>query len=523
VTSQLVGSDFSAAEQLPNYVNGRLLTAADLATGQNTLRARDTRVAQAAGHGVVHGLWVTLGSSTLSVAPGLGIGTAGEPVTVATDVTLPLTFTTAAGPAVAASFTSCCTVPTGSSAQLAIGCYLLVASPASQLTGSTPLAAPPDSTAPAGCTAQWQLSGVQFTAISLAPGTSVGGIDIGDGNRRNLIAHWCFGTDALAKLPLDPFAFSPTYGGLDGLADLPADAVPLATFYWDGQQVAFVDNWSARRRITAPDPVTASWSAVVSDRRIADGIARFLQFQNQVDELIVDGSSGGTAAPDVFGLLPPVGFLPWAPQYALGVFDALNRYRIEDERPADTAAPGDVVLVDQAVAAQEPVAETETPILQEIHDFAVRRLASQVSRSFIDIIGTRLGALGTKPGFDAERFFGRLGRFGGFIEWDVADMLLRQSWERAPQPTTVLTSVGGIKGEAPQTPLTYYGVIESMTGTVSTSFGRFPGDADYATLSRYRSQVSSRVQPPYLVFVRNYHCQEQTIPPILTTFPSWAN
>ena len=48
MTSQLVGSSFADGALLPNYVNGRLLAAEDLATGQSTLLRRDTWIGQAA-------------------------------------------------------------------------------------------------------------------------------------------------------------------------------------------------------------------------------------------------------------------------------------------------------------------------------------------------------------------------------------------------------------------------------------------------------------------------------------------
>src|SRR6266540_1906833 len=295
MTSQLVGSDFTGAAQLPNYVNGRLLTAEDLAISQATLRARDRRLGRAAGHGIVDGLWVTSTATTLTVASGLGVAPSGDAVSVGASVTLPLTFTApASGSSVGGTFASCTPATATGGAAIAAGCYLLTALPACQLTGQAPLASTPGSTAPAGCAAQWQIEGVQFKAIGLPLGSSVLGVPVTDANRRNLLAHWCFGSAALATLGADPFGFTAGYGGLDKLdpADLSSADLPLAVFYWNGQAIGFVDNWSVRRRITAPDPVTASWSGVVSDRRIADGQARLLQFQDQAAELVASGAAG---------------------------------------------------------------------------------------------------------------------------------------------------------------------------------------------------------------------------------------
>ena len=92
MASQLVGSSFASGALLPNYVNGRLLAAEDLATGQATLLRRDTMTGQAAGPGVVNGLWVTGAATALTVTAGLGLPPSGEPVSVPAEVTLPLSF-----------------------------------------------------------------------------------------------------------------------------------------------------------------------------------------------------------------------------------------------------------------------------------------------------------------------------------------------------------------------------------------------------------------------------------------------
>src|SRR6266508_6109180 len=136
MTSQLVGSDFTGAAQLPNYVNGRLLTAEDLAISQATLRARDRRLGRAAGHGIVDGLWVTSTATTLTVASGLGVAPSGDAVSVGASVTLPLTFTApASGSSVGGTFASCTPATATGGAAIAAGCYLLTALPACQLTG----------------------------------------------------------------------------------------------------------------------------------------------------------------------------------------------------------------------------------------------------------------------------------------------------------------------------------------------------------------------------------------------------
>ena len=267
VTSQLVGSDYTDGAQLPNYVNGRLLVAEDLATGQATLRTRDQWIGQAAGAGIVRGLWVTGSGTTLTVDPGLAVSAAGEPVVVPHAVTLELAAAATPGPTAGPSF-QCCDSSRGQPAGTVPGSVLLVARSACQLQGQAPLAPPPSTTVSPGCTAQWLVEGVEFRTIPLPVADTVAGQQVTAGNRRNLVAHWCFGTEQLAKLGANPFAFDPAYRGIDLLdpADLTPYDVPLAVFTWTGKTVADLDNWSARRRVTAPDPTPGHWSVEVTDR-----------------------------------------------------------------------------------------------------------------------------------------------------------------------------------------------------------------------------------------------------------------
>jgi hypothetical protein len=462
MTSQLVGSDFTGATQLPNYVNGRLLTAADLATSQTTLRTCDMRLGQAAGHGVVTGLWVTSAATTLTVVPGLGVAPSGAAVSVGSSVTLPLAFPPpTAGTTAGGSFTCCTpTQATGGSA-IGTGCYLLTVLPACQLTGQAALASPPDSTMPSGCTAQWQVQGAQFKVINLPLGDAVLGIPVTDDNRRNLLAHWCFGTPQLANLGEDLFGFAPGYGGFDTLdpSDLTTNDVPLAVFYWDGQAVGFVDNWSARRRITGPDLVTASWSGVTSDRRTADGQARFLQFQDQATDLVASGAANTVVAADTFPLLPPAGFLPYGPEWGS---KALSQF---------------VALADKTTAG-EPVG------LSAADSGAALRGSAVLSREQIEAIRVTLAALPPEPAFDPQLFFGTAARYGWLLDWEVADLALRQSWENAP----VAAYLPPPDDEAP---LEYYQVLQNL---LAQQGGSGPG--------------------LYVVFIKKYTWVRQAAQPI---------
>jgi hypothetical protein len=460
MTSQLVGSDFTSAAQLPNFVNGRVLTAADLSTSQQTLRARDTQIGRAAGSGVVQGLWVTGTATTLTVATGVGIARSGEPVTVGTSVTLPLTLTQSAAAVSRATF-SCCTPGSPSSTSIAVGCYLLTALPACQLQGQSPVAVAPGTTTAPGCAAAWVLEGVSFKAIPLSLGADVDAVTVDDDNRRNLLAHWCLGSAQLASLAVDPFTFDAAYSGLDTLdpADLTPDDVPLAVFYWDGQSVAFVDNWSARRRLTAPDPVGSPWSALTGDRRLADGHARFLQFQDQAAELVSAGTASVTVATDAFPLLPPVGFLQASVQSQYEMVKRLRGAATKDARATFSTNHQDVL---RSLAAG--------------NGLVLERLSRRFEQATPQL------------GFDPWGFFGDAGAFGGYLDWDIVDFALRQSWTQSPAPAT--NSVTDENGDVVPSIL-FFGVAQNLAARIAAILG------DSGSLSS-----GSAAPEYYVVFVK---------------------
>ena len=182
--------------------------------------------------------------------------------------------------------------------------------------------------------AAWTVAGVEFRVTTLPLPSSVSGIKVTEENRRNLIAGFCYGVDPLADLPVDPFGFDQAYG-LDLLTDLTDDDLPLATFSWNGQSVADLDNWSARRRIVEPEPSSGGWGVLTADRRIADGQARFSAFQDQAEELVARQIAVRASAWETFPLLPPVGFLP----VDAGDLRSFTT-RLEEIRDADDEARG---------------------------------------------------------------------------------------------------------------------------------------------------------------------------------------
>lgn len=313
-TTQLLEASFLDGLRMPHYFNGRLLTAEDLRADQAATLARLAWLGKAAGHGIVEGLMASQsGNTAVQVTAGLGLNRAGQMVRLPGQVTLNLvppagTFTPGEDTGL---FANCTFEPAGNGAgSLATGAYLLVAMPVSRLEDQAPLKGLSGSTLPPGCAARWEADGVQFKAIRLS-GFGTGGSGAGDKNRQNLLAHWCYGSQGLRRLPQDPFTFDDTHGGLAQLAptELTECDLPLAVFYWQGTKLAFVDAWAARRRPVAPYGLL-SWQGLLSDNRVAVAQARFLQFQGQLDKLLAVGGAGSVSAADHFRYLPSVGYLP---------------------------------------------------------------------------------------------------------------------------------------------------------------------------------------------------------------------
>ncbi len=336
--SQFLDTNFTGGLQAPYYFNGRLLTADDLQSDQAAVLTREGWLGKASGYGVIEGFMVSqVDSTSLKVQAGLGLNRQGQVISLASDTTLQLSMQ-ATGTATghdAGRFKNCdFSSSGGGTAGISDGAYLLTAIPASRFDGQVQMKAAAGSNAPAGCGSKWEVEGLQFKAIRLANfETEVATIT--DNNRRNLLAHWCYGSKNLPELAVDPFHFSASFGGLDRVdpADLTPSDLPLAVFYWQGGALLFVDPWPARRRLIRPDAVdetqesvasgsrlvfidvarvtkTRTWEGILSDKRVADGQARFLQFQAQIDALMAGGKVGQVDAQSFFPLLPPAGFLP---------------------------------------------------------------------------------------------------------------------------------------------------------------------------------------------------------------------
>ncbi|TBT82592.1 hypothetical protein ET989_13970 [Propioniciclava sinopodophylli] len=398
----------SAGLRWPSYRTGRVLTATDLTADQDAARERDRLLGRAAGHGIITGLRVSTGAgaaagapqgsggNTLTVAPGAGITRSGRPVTLGAETTLPLLGVLEAPTAPDLTGFHCCgSAPSPTAASpLQAGAHLIAVRPAERTEGGK-------------CAGQWTVAGLEFRAIALPALTQVGGREVTAANRRNMLAMWCaaadsdLGTPGWGGLPaglFDPYV--PT--GLATLTDLTTDDLPLAVFWWDGLSVADLDLWSARRRIVHPEPAGGNTGTLTGDERIAAGQARFHQFTEQTNQLWKENRASDAVASELFGLLPPAGFLP--------------------------------VARDLVASFGEGLAALHERLLRLDGD---RSAALLVAIPLLQRLLLRLDSLqgGIPSGFKPEQFFGRLARFGGLIDWDVAESMLRDSWHRRPVPT----------------------------------------------------------------------------------------
>ena len=97
-------------------------------------------------------------------------------------------------------------------------------------------------------------------------------------------------------------------------------------------------------------------------------------------------------------------------------------------------------------------------------------------------------------GFDPTTFFGSLARFGGVIEWDIADWALRQSWHGTPVPTS-LGPDDGTRNQG-QAPFSYYYVTQNLAAANSAMGAQAAGEGPSLKEGSIRSGL-------YVVFIAN--------------------
>lgn len=320
-----------------HFFNGRLLTADALRDEQMAQRRQHEALGQAVGAGIVSGLSVrrsalTLIGNVVSVAGGLAINRVGQPLAVPENgLEITLLAGTETAVTTAGLFANCAT-PTTVTPDLPLNAFILALSPASGFQGKAPLHGLNDQGALNGCGSRYAVAGVQFRLVGLDINTFSGvsaatrsqlnallANDNDDRARlarlRNLLAHICFGTEELTHFAADPFAQSGSisdfaqYGALDSVGLDDCD-VPLALLHVTNKGIRFIDNWAVRRRVT-PAPISTTWPLPTGARRPAEAEAIFLQFQEQLNQLVQANPATAVtiSASTHFRYLPPAGLL----------------------------------------------------------------------------------------------------------------------------------------------------------------------------------------------------------------------
>jgi hypothetical protein len=304
-----------------NFFNGRLLTGEDLTTEQQANRAARSLLGRAIGPGVAHGLEVavsvlanTVPNPVLTVSKGLAINRRGAALLLSDDTDIALVRPAGVTNGSTTIFQDCTPVQSGVYVAGA-GVYLLTIGPASAAEGLAQVSGV--STGAAPCNSNYKADGVQFRLIQIDQTMGLTLAQLSDANHlRNLVAYKCFGVDEWNSIATDPLGSPPErFGFLDTLRAneaLSGCEEPLAVLYWTADLgISFIDLWSVRRPIV-PAGAFAHFSPFVSERRGAEGISMFLQFQAQLAALpaTLGPRVLSVAATDYFYYLPAAGLIP---------------------------------------------------------------------------------------------------------------------------------------------------------------------------------------------------------------------
>lgn len=324
-----------------NFFEGRLLSAADLRAEQEAQRSQNTRLGRAVGAGVVEGLQVRVESDggddrppVVEVQPGLALNARGQTLELPTRELVSLVRSRDGDTPGPCLFRDC-SRPVETQVPVGVGLYVLLLAPADGFQERAPRSGLGGEGRVAGCGSKWAVEGVRFRLERLDPSLLTGisqetrdllnaelaGADTPErlSRLRNLAAHLCFGTEALARFAVDPFARQDGLGPLSrhgALDDLRAAGrlsdceVPLALFFWTLRGIAFLDLWSVRRR-PVPKVPSAVWPTLAGERTPAEAEAVLLQFQEHLESLILSHPAPALIrATACFRHLPPVGLLP---------------------------------------------------------------------------------------------------------------------------------------------------------------------------------------------------------------------
>lgn len=340
INQKFVRRAFNEDSKIPHYFDGRVMTASMLQEERDAVLKREAFLGQANGDGVIDGLVVgplPTDPTQIQITAGIGLNRKGQVLHLSSPcnfLPFPPASETSPQPTLSAGmFTSRAALEAVKANAATDGIYLLTATPTSKLEGSIP-----SKNANASITSgiryvsdsgsRWEVEGLEFNILRLSDSqltelsNDLGGIQVTSKNLRNLVAHWNYGTLNIEHFGQDPFHWRYNTNSLDSLLGLTGSDLPLAIFHWNGSALTFVDNWSVRRRITAPDALAGtrfplSTKVWVSEKHVAENQARFLQFQDHLESLIEQSiipqiglQLTKVKAIDYFAFLPPVGFLP---------------------------------------------------------------------------------------------------------------------------------------------------------------------------------------------------------------------
>ncbi|MEX1021380.1 MAG: hypothetical protein WDZ49_17095 [Litorilinea sp.] len=344
MSEQFLEANFTGSLKHPRFFNGRVLTATDLQDEQKANVRRALYLGQAAGEGVVYGLYVARGDApgALAITAGLAISRQGDALYMPSEATQLILAPRAREVAASDSpFITCAPVDaTTVSGAVSMGFYVLAIAPASRLSQSF---APHSGLNSSGlnssglngsglnggvtpCTNRYEEVGVQFKLIPV-PQQLIEPIDATSSKRRNRLAHACFGTPGLEPFAIEPLKQVATLNLLERLRSgsepgLRACDVPLAVLQYRTNAVDFVDVWSVRRPCLwgqHPDMFPADTLSIDgifaqfgAPGRALDAMAVLLQFQNQLEEIRTDNgvTPPAVAAATYFDYLPAAGYLP---------------------------------------------------------------------------------------------------------------------------------------------------------------------------------------------------------------------
>ena len=314
-----------------NFFNGRLLTGEDLSTEQTANALARLQLGSAVGSGVAHGLEVAEASSgstserpVVTVEAGLAVSPSGRTLLLPARTNLALTRDPITGSATTGLVFSDCTPTQPGTYTAGAGVYLLTIGPSQENQGRAPTSGLGN--ASATCATAYVVDGVQFRLLRLALPTH----DTADASYlRNRIAHRMLGSDDLAPLVSSPFgSVVASWGFLDELLEsgcLTPDEVPLALVRWTSADgLVYVDRWAVRRRI-ARNGASATWPGFTGDRLVAEGEARFQQFQDELADLLTQSTSPTTVqVKQHFERLPAVALIPLDTSAALPGFHLVD-------------------------------------------------------------------------------------------------------------------------------------------------------------------------------------------------------